>query len=64
MTPNPRSDTSASDGPLEAWEGRKFYWGDPRAIANLHDAIAAAVNAAGLDDGTPFIVVYSEVRRP
>lgn len=29
--------------------------------ANLHDAIAAAVNAANLPDQTPFVVVYSEV---
>jgi len=61
MAPKPQSDTQA-DGPIVAWDRRAFYWGRSQGEnANLHDAIAAAVNQADMPDGTPFSVVYSEV---
>jgi hypothetical protein len=58
----PEFDSHTEAGEVVAWEGRTFFWG--RSLgerANLHDAIAAAVDRANQDEGTALTVVYSEV---
>jgi hypothetical protein len=59
MPPVFSSETDA--GSVDLFD-RTFFWGRSTGEgANLHDAIAAAVNVADQRDGTPLTVAYSEV---
>jgi hypothetical protein len=58
----PEFSSRVEAGRVVLWRERTYFWG--RSFdegANLQDAIAAAVNEAGLDEGTALTVAYTEI---